>query len=678
MMKRKTALGRLETATRASDNAMASLGVLSLLVAHLTKGGVFDLPGFRADIARLAAVYRKQGLKGRARIYDELNGVIADVATVRLTTGLEAAVSSLAAKSPKAKMKKKLVAAALVVAMGMAPSAFAQTSVLQSGTMTSGHAPMYATSGTSGQAVVQDSGPAAGGQIGLGLSEFLGVSRSVNGVSPAPGSGTGPLGTHACWDDAPAVNATGYHYLCWDPNAQGGGLIAYGAAGTATHYGMQVAVNGVFYPFPGAGNGNVIGPVSPYPTAGNVVEWNGTTDVMDGGLAVANLMLAPARVTAGDILTTTSNRQQSADSGVVVANVMLAPTSVGANDLFCGTTTRVQSADCNGLQAHILGTKTAAITASGYDFLASTDGTLPDTLIGANVNYQAIAGVAHAISGTTMQNTVGLAGYVLNDNGTSPSYNSVALYGWGLSDTNSTDTWGINTVLQQKAGVTGTALLNEFDFNNSDSTAILNGVLLTGRSTVQPSLAVAFSVGSLSVQSPGSVLWTYGLYTANGASTYGAQFGAAAASGNSINGQPVEFGFFDSSGSIQNFGITATPTSMNFATTSSAAATWQFGGNVEITTGNFSYLAGGDEEINNSGHVTTLAGGGGITAITIGNNAANITLAGPVIPAAFMQFTDPSVWVATSNCGSPAGATKCLAIKDPNGNFLYVPAYGTY
>jgi hypothetical protein len=147
MMKRKTALGRLETATRASDNAMASLGVLSLLVAHLTKGGVFDLPGFRADIARLAAVYRKQGLKGRARIYDELNGVIADVATVRLTTGLEAAVSSLAAKSPKAKMKKKLAVAALVVAIGMAPSAFAQNVVLQSGTMTSGHAPMYAIGG---------------------------------------------------------------------------------------------------------------------------------------------------------------------------------------------------------------------------------------------------------------------------------------------------------------------------------------------------------------------------------------------------------------------------------------------------------------------------------------------------------------------------------------------------
>ena len=48
---------------------------------------------------------------------------------------------------------------------------------------------MYATGGALGLAQVMDSGPAAGGPIGMGLSETLQVNR---------GLGTGPLGTHNC------------------------------------------------------------------------------------------------------------------------------------------------------------------------------------------------------------------------------------------------------------------------------------------------------------------------------------------------------------------------------------------------------------------------------------------------------------------------------------------------
>jgi hypothetical protein len=115
--------------------------------------------------------------------------------------------------------------------------ALAQGSILQAGPPTGGHAPMYTPFGGL-QAVIQDSGPASGGQAGLGLSELLQVARSPNASS-----GTGPMGTHECMYDAPVASGS-YHFLCFDPNAQGGGLIDYGAAGTATPLPLQFMVNG--------------------------------------------------------------------------------------------------------------------------------------------------------------------------------------------------------------------------------------------------------------------------------------------------------------------------------------------------------------------------------------------------------------------------------------------------
>lgn len=135
--------------------------------------------------------------------------------------------------------------AALLLAV-IAPSVHAQNVPLQGGPWTPGHMPMYSVSGQS-QPVVQDSGPAGGGAVGLGLSEFLQVNRPGNGVTTAPyaNSGNGPLATHNCFYDAPTTNATGYHYLCLDANAQGGGLLTYGAGGTAAALPLQIISNGL-------------------------------------------------------------------------------------------------------------------------------------------------------------------------------------------------------------------------------------------------------------------------------------------------------------------------------------------------------------------------------------------------------------------------------------------------
>jgi hypothetical protein len=106
------------------------------------------------------------------------------------------------------------------------------------------------------------------------------------GTPPFAGTGTGPLGTNLCDYDAPITNPTGYHYLCLSPNAQGGGLIAYGAAGGATQLPLTAIINGVSYPFPFVLTG-VLGPGSS--TVGNLALWNNTNGTLlkDGGLPVS-------------------------------------------------------------------------------------------------------------------------------------------------------------------------------------------------------------------------------------------------------------------------------------------------------------------------------------------------------------------------------------------------------
>ena|SRR5579885_1297181 len=123
-----------------------------------------------------------------------------------------------------------------------AQAAHAQTALLQGGPWAPGHVPMYAVGGNS-QAVAVDSGPALGGSTGVGLSE-LGLSVRGTGTPPYANAGTGPLGTNLCDYDAPTDNAAGYHYLCLSPNAQNGGLIAYGAGGSADQLPLRFSVNG--------------------------------------------------------------------------------------------------------------------------------------------------------------------------------------------------------------------------------------------------------------------------------------------------------------------------------------------------------------------------------------------------------------------------------------------------
>lgn len=140
----------------------------------------------------------------------------------------------------------------------VASSAWPQGAVLQGGPWMPGHIPQYVGQGSS-QAVIQDGGNAGGaGPLGSGpgsnISE-IGIVARGTGTPPYAGQGTGPFGTIDCKYDAPINNPTGYHFLCSSPNAQGGGLIAYGAGGGAGQLSMNCNINGVQTPCFGSING---------------------------------------------------------------------------------------------------------------------------------------------------------------------------------------------------------------------------------------------------------------------------------------------------------------------------------------------------------------------------------------------------------------------------------------
>jgi len=136
--------------------------------------------------------------------------------------------------------------AAGLLALLVSSAAFGQGTVLQGGSWTAGRAPMYVGTG-SGQAVVQDSGPAGGGTTGLGLKELLLTARGT-GTPPFVAQGTGPGGTNFCNYDAPTTNATGYHYICMSPNATvagvTGSIITAGSGGATSAVPLYLCSNG--------------------------------------------------------------------------------------------------------------------------------------------------------------------------------------------------------------------------------------------------------------------------------------------------------------------------------------------------------------------------------------------------------------------------------------------------
>jgi hypothetical protein len=174
---------------------------------------------------------------------------------------------------------KRLIVLAALLWSG---AAFGQAALQQGGPWTPGHVPQYSGTGTR-QPIVQDGGGAGGGAIGVNPSELGLTIRSQTNTYPASNIGNGPSSTNFCDYDAPINNSSGYHYFCLSPNAQGGGLIAYGASGTAAQLPLKFIVNGTSYSFPFA-TGGIVGPNTT--VVGDIAIWNNVTGTLLKDVAV--------------------------------------------------------------------------------------------------------------------------------------------------------------------------------------------------------------------------------------------------------------------------------------------------------------------------------------------------------------------------------------------------------
>lgn len=212
----------------------------------------------------------------------------------RLRTRLSALLASLAVLCP-------------VVACG-------QASLLQGGSTTIGHVPAYISSGT-GQPIVIDSGPAGGTTTGQGISELNVTAQCA--TPPCAGGGTGPDGTIATVNDAVSTNATGGHRLSFSANALGGGLIEYGAFGTASTLPFQFKVNGAVYQFPFV-TGGIIGPGTT--VSGNFACWNNTVGTLlkDCGFATG---------TSGHVVPFLDGNNTFSGANILNGNVTFGPST---------------------------------------------------------------------------------------------------------------------------------------------------------------------------------------------------------------------------------------------------------------------------------------------------------------------------------------------------------------
>ena len=146
-------------------------------------------------------------------------------------------------------------------------TAYAQ-SPLWSGQYVPGHAVQQAVAG-----VLSDAGSSIGSSTkGVGYLTELGITNT---------------GTPFCINDA-LINAVGgYHQFCLASSATVGGntgaFLTYNAYGGAANQPIYFSLNGVNYQFPGAGNGDVLGPASV--GSGDFAVYNGTNPLLlaDGG-----------------------------------------------------------------------------------------------------------------------------------------------------------------------------------------------------------------------------------------------------------------------------------------------------------------------------------------------------------------------------------------------------------
>lgn len=326
-----------------------------------------------------------------------------------------------------------LIAANVIFGLSLF-EAQAQQTIRQSGPWASNRAPMYSGNGTS-TPTLQDSGPAAGGAPGVGLNEQLLTIQGFSTTGPNANAGTGPYGTNWCDYDAPITSSGGYHYLCLSPNAQGGGLIAYGAGGGAPNLPLQMNVNGVTYSFPFSTTG-IVGPATT--TVGYIPLWNNTTGtLLSSGVPVPaggfGTMKGPVSTTLNNIVTWNST------DGTLTGNGPAIPFGGFGTVKGPPSTTATNIVTWNSSDGTLVGTG-LAVPSGG---LGNVTGTSP-SIIGSVPVWTNATGTA--LNSGPASLLAGSATFSLTIGGV-PAMSFPATFYTGVS------TYGPNTIVGYRAGV---------------------------------------------------------------------------------------------------------------------------------------------------------------------------------------------------------------------------------
>jgi hypothetical protein len=205
---------------------------------------------------------------------------------------------------------------------------------------------------------------------------------------------------------------------------------------------------GTQYPLISAGGGTVTGAVTT--TQNEVASWNNTTGTL-------------LRQGAANITGAYNAAVPYVDAGMLTANT---------------------------------GTLYSAAQIYGWAFTAGL----------GNGYVDALRGVAYVNAASTASLVNGVAGYVMVSapKGAGGYPTSVALFGVGIADVNSSQVWGLNTLLSDNRGQTvsagtGKLLYNELDFNVTSPNTDVFGLVIQGASLAQPAVSNAFLIGPLAL-----------------------------------------------------------------------------------------------------------------------------------------------------------------------------------
>lgn len=287
----------------------------------------------------------------------------------------------------------------------------------------------------------------------------------------------------------------------------------------------------------------------------------------------------------------------------------------------------------DGTGAHVQTNTTVASpvfnNAQMNEYAASLlNGIVPGTefsvLQGGNHATDALTGAVAVPSSATVYQSNAIAGYA---SASSTTTNTVAGYFQARALAGTTKIWALNTV----ASDGGFAVTNagvELDTNCTNASSTCNGLTVIGASTAQFT-GNGIAVSSPSVQSIGAVKWSNGFVVGNGAASVGFLMGATQDSpAGNIGSEPMDFLYYNGIGVLKAYAV-AVNTGQALGITTSAGsgqAVLNVDGLVTMPQAGALFL-GTDQDVASTGAgLVQFASGNTLTAVSIGNSSATLTL----------------------------------------------------